>query len=215
MTVHATLEAMDRTTPVAAPDLELEPDYDHVVVLHNISWDQYTSLNDARGESAHPRMAYLDGTLEIMSTSFRHEVGKTLIARLVEAFAEERDVEATGMGSTTFRKKALQAGLEPDECYCIDRIKKVPDLALEVIHTSGGVDKLEIYRRLGVREVWFWVNGKIWVYRLVARHYKPLTESEALAGIDLDDLARIVTTTDDAKQTSAVRAYRRSLTRRR
>jgi hypothetical protein len=31
-----------------------------------------------------------------------------------------------------------------------------PDIAIEVIWTSGGIDKLEVYRKLGVREVWYY-----------------------------------------------------------
>jgi hypothetical protein len=30
-----------------------------------------------------------------------------------------------------------------------------------VIWTSGGIDKLEVYRRLRVREVWIWKSGRI------------------------------------------------------
>nr|WP_238569050.1 Uma2 family endonuclease [Xenococcus sp. PCC 7305] len=60
-----------------------------------------------------------------------------------------------GLGSTTFRKEDQQAGKQPDECYCLDTDKDIPDLAIEVIYTSGGVDILKIYQCLGVKEVWF------------------------------------------------------------
>ena len=33
--------------------------------------------------------------------------------------------------------------------------KEIPELAIEVVYTSGGIDILKIYRRLGVKEVWF------------------------------------------------------------
>src|SRR5207302_1801472 len=109
----------------------------------------------ARRENASVRMAYLEGVLEIVSPSPTHEKWKKFIARLVEAYAEERGLTMDGMGSTTFRKKAKKAGIEPDECYLFNEEKPYPDLAIEVVVTHGGLDRLEIYRRLGVREVWF------------------------------------------------------------
>jgi Uma2 family endonuclease len=184
---------------------------DQIVVLRAIAWEQYDALVEARGDDAGPRMAYLDGLLEIMTVSPRHEYEKKLIARLLEAYAEERDVSLNGFGQTTYRKKAKKAGLEPDECYCVGAEKSLPDLAIEVFYTSGGVDKLEIYRRLEVGEVWFWVKGTFWIYQLVSRRYEKVERSRVLPALDLDEIAHIVVTTDRAHQTEAVRAYRRSL----
>jgi len=87
----------------------------------------------------------------------------------------------------------------------------VPDLAIEVVNTSGGVDKLEIYRRLKVAEVWFWQKGRFWVHRLKERRYAQVDRSEVLPDLDLKELARVVTATDPARQTEAVRAWREAL----
>jgi len=185
---------------------------DQLVLLRGIPWDQYDALVRARGADPGPRMAYLDGHLEIMTVGPKHEYEKKLLARLIEAWAEERDVSLNGFGQTTYRKKAKMAGLEPDECYCVGPQKgDVPDLAIEIFHTSGGVDKLEIYRRLGVPEVWFWARGELWVYRLVDRQYEKVERSYALPALDLGEISRIVRETDWAHQTEAVRAYRRAL----
>jgi Uma2 family endonuclease len=197
--------------PVAAP----RRDRDQVVVLRDIPWAQYDALCDARAESAGPRLAYLEGTLEIMSPSRRHEYEKTLIARLVEAYAEESGLSLNGYGSETYRRKAEEAGIEPDECYCVGPAKKVPDFAIEVFYTSGGVNKLEIYRRLKVPEVWFWAKGGFWIYRLRNRRYAQVERSEVLPDLDLDAIARLVAETDESHQTEAVRAFRRTLRRRR
>ncbi len=106
----------------------------------------------------------------------------------------------------TFRRKAKAAGLEPDECYCVGKMRPRPDVAIEIVHTSGGARKLEIYRRLGVPEVWFWINGRFWIYRLVGRTYRQEATSTAIAGIDLMTIERIIANTDDDQQTEAVRA---------
>jgi Uma2 family endonuclease len=200
-------------TPARPPALR-PSNRDQVVVLRDIPWAQYDALCEARKDSAGPRLSYLDGTLEIMSPARKHEYEKTLIARLVEAFAEESELSLNGFGSETFRKKAKDAGVEPDECYCVGPAKRYPDLAIEVVNTSGGVDKLEIYRRLEVSEVWFWQKGQFWVYHLTGRKYAPRERSALLPGLDLGNVARIVAATDESHQTEAVRAYRRSLRRR-
>lgn len=65
-------------------------------------------------------MTYLEGSLELMSTSPEHERLKTIIGRLIEAFAEEADLDLNGFGAATFRKEAAARGLEPDECYTLE-----------------------------------------------------------------------------------------------
>jgi len=189
---------------------------DHVVVLRNISWAQYEEIDRARGQDVvKPRMYYLDGELELMSTGRRHEIDKKLLARLVECYAEEARVSLMGMGSTTLQDALELAGAEPDECYCVGHDGEVPDLAIEVVQTSGGIDKLEIYRRLGVKEVWFFIDERFEIYRRWGEGYQRRTRSVAVAGIDLDAIARIVIDSIDAQQTEVVRAYRRTLKRRR
>lgn len=215
--MSAILEEMDRRQePHIGPPVPVpwsETDRDQIIVLPGVSWAHYEALSAARS-STRPRMAYLDGALEVMTTSLRHEIWKKLIARLVEAYVDETGGPLNALGSTTFRKKAKKAGAEPDECYCVGRVRNVPELAIEVVYTSGGIDKLEVYRRLGGAEVWFWIEGRFWIYRQVDGRFEERSRSAALPGIDLDEIARIVISTDDSEQAEAVRAYRRSLRQR-
>jgi len=207
--------AMDLRPSLPFPEPPFpEPGGDQVVVLHGVSWDQYVALSNAR-TSSRPLMAYLDGELEIVSTSREHEIDKKLIARFVEAYADAASVSLNAIGNATFRKKAKSAGVEPDECYCVGPMKKFPTLAIEVVYTSGGVDKLEIYRRLGVTEVWFWIERRFWIYRLVGKTYEPQNKSGEMPRLDLDRLTRAIHATEESGQTEAVRAYRNSLRRRR
>jgi len=208
------MENMDRErSPHRPVRLDSFDGHDSVVVLRGVTWDQYVALNDAQGEGAYPRMAYLDGELEVMVTSSRHELVKKILARMVEVYSEEADVALIGLGNTTWRDKAKRVGVEPDECYAVGKIRKVPDLAIEVVYTSGGVKKLERYRRLGVLEVWFWIDEEIEVYRLGRRGYRKRSRSVVLRGIELDSIARRIVTADVEKQTDAVRAYRKSVRR--
>jgi len=179
--------------------------------LEGITWQQYDALV-ALFMNQFPalRMTYLEGVLELMSTSPEHERLKTIIARLIEAFAEEADLDLNGYGAATFRKEAAERGLEPDECYTFGVLDETPDIAVEVVITSGGIDKLAVYKGLGVQEVWFWENGVFSVYGLIdsASGYKKLDNSQLLPGIDLPALSEFM---DQPSQTQAVKAYRRSL----
>jgi Uma2 family endonuclease len=119
---------------------------------------------------------------------------KKFIARLIEAYADQRRIELLGFGSETYRREAAERGLEPDECYCVGAEKDVPDIALEVITTSGGIDKLEVYRGLEVPEVWFWVDVRFAIYELVAGSYQPRARSRFLPALDLQRLAELFDT---------------------
>lgn len=141
-----------------------------------------------------------------------HEAIKSLLGRLVEAFAEERDIDLNSYGSWTLKRRPEEAGAEPDECYIVGTVKKrVPDLAIEVAWTRGGIDKLEIYRRLGVREVWMWsANKGLEVHALRGARYQRISRSELIPEIELTALARLALSPN---HTRAVREYRASLKR--
>lgn len=84
-------------------------------------------------------------------------------------------------------------GAEPDECYIIgERDADRPHLAIEVEWTSGRIDKLDIHRKLGVPEVWYWSKGRISVYRLDGERYAPAAASDVLPGLDLELLMRFL-----------------------
>ena len=120
------------------------------VLLHGVDWGQYEALLDVLADDFPTlRLSYLEGTLEIMTNSPEHEDLKKMIGMLVEAYLQETRTRFHAGGSTTFRKAAKQRGLEPDECYCLGEKKEFPDLAIEVVISSGLVDKLEIYRGPG------------------------------------------------------------------
>ncbi|AFY79462.1 hypothetical protein Ple7327_4351 [Pleurocapsa sp. PCC 7327] len=165
-------------------------------ITTGVSWEQYEKLLDRLGDSLRYRVTYLDGILEIMSPSRRHERSKSVIASLLEAYFQERRIQYFPLGSTTLCKEEKKGGTEPDESYCIGMDKEIPDLAIEVVVTSGGVDKLAVYKKLGVREVWFWQNDRFSVYCLRGDEYEKIPASELLPNLDLELLSQYVTHTD-------------------
>jgi len=160
------------------------------VLLHGVDWKQYSALLEVLGDNFPTlRLSYLEGTLEIMTNAPEHEDLQKMIGMLVEAYLQETRTRFHAGGSTTFRKAAKQRGLEPDECYCLGAKKEFPDLEIEVVITSGLVDKLEIYRGLGVAEVWQWQAGKFSIFHLRPNGYELLANSELLPDLDLTLLA--------------------------
>ena len=179
------------------------------VVLDGVSWQQYELLLATLGDDFPAlRLSYLEGTLEIMTTSPLHEELKSIIRMLLEAYFQEFQIRYHCIGSATFRKMARQRGLEPDECYCLGQKKEVPDLAIEVVLSSGMVDKLEIYRGLDVTEVWVWEAGQFTIRHLRTDGYERITRSELLPDCDIELLARYV---KPEEQFDAVMAFREEL----
>lgn len=199
------MEALVRQ-PTESPDPNT---IDQRVYLRDVDWEQYEAMLRSRGESAVPRLTYIDGVVEIMSPSIYHKSDKTRLARLIEAWCIESGIDLSGYGSWTLKKRKKQAGAEPDECYVVERDggqkkdPKVPDFAIEVVWTHGGIDKLEVYQRLGVREVWYWRDGQLRFFALRGELYEEIPASEVLPELDV---ALIVPFMDrDRSQSQAVR----------
>jgi Uma2 family endonuclease len=104
----------------------------------------------------------------------------------------------------TYRNEAEARGLEPDECYCVGELKDIPDFAIEVIVTSGGIDKLQVYLGLNVSEVWFWQDGQFSLYRLQSGTYQNCENSVFFPELDLVLLASFV---QPDNQPTAVREF--------
>ena len=185
-------------------------DIDQSVRFSSVAFHHYNALEQARGENAGPRLTFFKGVLEIMSPSVHHELLKKRLARLIEVYAEEKDIALEGCGSWTLKDRAKEAGLEPDECYVVGSVDDSdrPDFAIEVVWTSGGVSKLEVYRALGVPEVWFWQDDKLSFFHLRGGKYHRAVRSKYLPKLDPALLAHAMAA---PSQTSALRAFRGKL----
>jgi len=192
------------------PQEDRVPQTDHIVVLRGATWADYQRLLEIRGDRSAPRITYLEGAIEIMSPSRSHESVKSRIGCLVEAWCLEKGIDFDTYGSWTLEDKREDRGAEPDECYVFGVVDEPerPHLAIEVIWTSGGLDKLEVYRKLGVQEVWFWRRGEILPHVLRGTRYLAAEESEVLPGIDLAQLASFL---DRPSTSQAIRGYRAAL----
>ena len=138
------------------------------LILDNVSWEEYTRLLRTF-EGRHLRLTYDRGRLEIMTLSYEHEYSGDFLGRMVVVLTEELNLPIRGGGSTTFRRRKMKKGLEPDNCYWIAHEADVrnlkiidlrkdppPDLAIEVDVNSSSMNRMRIYAALKVPEVWRW-----------------------------------------------------------
>jgi len=198
-----------------------QPEPESHVVLHNISWERYEALLTILGDDQPGlRLNYLKGELEIWMPGREHEKLKRMIARLLEIYALETDIDLYSCGSATFRKAAAQRGLEPDESYCIGSDKDYPDLAIEIVmrqvaagaNTTRLLDRLEIYKGLGIPEIWIWKNGQLTIQQLNSEgtEYRSTERSQFFPDLDLAHLTHFI---NPVAEPPMIRAFRDSLHR--
>ena len=178
---------------------------DQRIIIEGMSWETYERLLADFGESHTVRMAFDQGTLEIMAPSFAHERPAHLLVQIVGILAEVREIDLIGAGSTTFKREDVARGFEPDASFYIQHSADVrgnreidlhsdppPDLVIEIDITHPSLDKLSIYAALGVPEVWRYTRQQMRIYQRDAEGYVAVDTSMVLSGITSHDLTQLV-----------------------
>jgi Uma2 family endonuclease len=115
------------------------------------------------------------------------------------------------MAHGPLRRRTRTGAPKPDECYVFGDVREPerPDLAIEVVWSPRGLDTLEIYRKLGVREVWYWPRrGGLTVHALRGERYEEIPRSIVLPDLDLPELVGFL---DRPTASRAIREYRTHL----
>jgi len=138
-----------------------------------------------------------------------HERINYRIGRLIEAYCTGRGLVIEGYGSWTLKDKTLKVGAEPDCCYVFSTAipEKRPDLSVEVVWTSGGLGKLEVWRRLQVPEVWFWIDDVITIHVLGADGYQQVERSPRLPELELSKMYELLALDSTQEAYDRMRAY--------
>src|SRR4028119_1838936 len=89
------------------------------VLLDDVSWQEFEAILEELGEHRASRIAYSRGTLEIRMPLPEHEVNKEIIGDMVKILLEELEIDRECFGSTTFKRKDMLQGIEPDNCFYI------------------------------------------------------------------------------------------------
>ncbi len=156
-------------------------------------WKQFKVLEDLlRSEYAGVRLFYLDGKIELMTVSQRHELVKSILEALLVTFFFQHQINAVPMGNATMQSEEQGSSAEPDLSYRFDGELGLPELAIEIVLSSGGVPKLRRYLSLGIAEVWFWQDEALSLYHLEKGQYVKLQSSHFLPALDIAKLNRCI-----------------------
>lgn len=195
MTAVITPNKVERLQQIFALAQTRDTNSDEVFVLNNVSWEQFNELLKTIPDQRGILFRYLAGELEIMAPSHNHELVVERFGTLLECYFVEKDIDYIALGSKTLKKESVKRGIEPDKCFFFSEDQEFPDLAIEVVITSGGIDLLEIYKEFGVQEVWFWEKGKISIFSLNDSVYLEVEQSILLADLKKEILEVFLTAT--------------------
>lgn len=193
------------------------------LVLKNISWDDFEQILVELGYRRASRIAYYQGILEIKVPLAGHESGKENIGDLVKVILEELDIEFASLGSTTFKRQVMNAGVEPDACFYIQNEAAIrgkeridlnfdppPDLAIEIDLTSDSEIKKNSYAALGVPELWIYDGRSLKIYLLQDRQYVTTEQSQIFPNLPiLTAIPQYVTQSRVEGRNVAIKAFRR------
>ena len=162
---------------------------DQVLSLLGMTWKDFEYFTDE--EYLGYRISYRDGEITIVSPGRNHERIVQVINRLIVAYCEKFNILDFPFGSTTL-KHPPSVGKEPDISFAFEVDKDIPDLAVEVVFSSGGIADLEKYRILGIKEVWLWQNNEMTFYLLENNSYRTIETSNFLPKISASNLVSFV-----------------------
>lgn len=141
----------------------------------------------------------------------QHETVKERIGTLLDLYLLQIGLDYTPTGSMTLESEAGLVKREADKSYKLGANRARPDLAIEVVVTSGGINKLEAYKRLKISEVWFWEDGTLAIYHLRTAtqfRYEQIASSEELPELDMALMLRCINMTNHVE---AVKSFQQAL----
>jgi Uma2 family endonuclease len=162
--------------------------------------------------------------LEVMSPPPLHERHASRLGQLARLLMLELRIPFESMGSFTLKQRKAKRGLEPDRCFytrnsgavrgkrTIDLGKDPPpDLAIEIEVSRRLLDRTDVYRRLGVPEVWCYDGHRLRVLSLEMRTgYKDVTQSPTFPDLPLGEVHRLLELSwgmDELEWTTAVQDW--------
>ena len=210
------------------------------ISLKGIKWNTYQALLKDLAETSRKRVTYDQEILEIMSNGCsrrwncipaysatplpEHEINKRFLGRIVETATEVLGLEIYSLGSVTLMRKDLQRGIEPDECYYISREATMrgkltldlnhdppPDLAIEIDITSSSLNRLDIYAKLGITEVWRFDGQNLLIYILQDEVYRQQEKSNVLSVLSRSEILQFLKQRQEMGENALLKKFRQWL----
>ncbi|MEA5470535.1 Uma2 family endonuclease [Spirulina sp. 06S082] len=183
--------------PVVKPVSQMQLAPGSIVTIPNMNWQEFEAILQELGEKRSARVAYSQGTLEIMTPLPEYEIPRDLISDIVKILLKHSGLPYQPFGSTTFKREGF-AGVEPDACFYIQNYQKMigvrrlrkddppPDLAVEMDVTSKTT--LEAYEAIAVPELWIYDRGQLKIYYWENGTYRETENSPILPNFNLTRL---------------------------
>ncbi|MEI6328667.1 MAG: Uma2 family endonuclease [Pseudanabaena sp. ELA645] len=150
-----------------------------------------------------------------------HELPNRFLASLIEAIADELELEILNAGSLRLDREDLAKAIEPHTCFYIQNELAVrnlqtitlpenppPDLAIESDYTNSSINKLGLYAALGVPELWRIQNKAIAVYILENGKYERSATSLIFPLFPIAEFPILLERSQSDGQRAAVRIFR-------
>jgi Uma2 family endonuclease len=185
---------------------------DEPITIEGLTWREFKATAQLI-DRAGVRLSFLNGILEIRRMPGEQpETVKERIGTLLDLYLLQLGIDYTPTGSMTLESEEGLVKREADKSYKLAPNRLYPDLVIEVIVTSGGIDKLEAYKRLQIPEVWFWQKGCLTIHHLRMNEqgvdYEQLTSSEELPDLDMSVLLDCI---DIPRHVDAVKVFRQAI----
>jgi Uma2 family endonuclease len=186
-----------------APSAEMPPlgaDAPQRFLFESADWALYEQMRE-RLSGRHVFVTYYKGKLELVTTSLLHEMVVGLVAMMIRVLAEETRTPLKGAGTVTLRREDLDEGTQADSSfYTVNEAKmrgkqkldlKVdppPDLAVEVEITKRLGERKNIYREIGVPELWVYGVGRLTILVRQAEDYQVVDRSPTFPHLSPQEL---------------------------
>jgi Uma2 family endonuclease len=178
------------------------------ILVHGARWEFYETFVDALPEGSPIRLAFDGKDLEILVTGPLHDDYADLLDAFSKAVAGALGIRFKPQGQTTWKRSAIQKGIESDRCYYIapEKIAAAiaaknagsnnvedypnPDLAMEVDISAPEADRAGIYSSLRVAELWTFDASALTIRRLREDGTYQIVEQSGFLPIRADQVAR-------------------------
>lgn len=180
-----------------------------IISIPDRTWAQFKLLQQAFENSQAVKLSFFQNTIEISMPSEAHDLFSRLIFFLIGIYCLEKQIQFIPTGSAD-REKEGEVSLQPDESFYVGDRKTIPDLAIEIVFSSGNESKLPKYQALEIPEVWFWEDGVFALYSFVNGSYQRISRSRILEALDIELLTRcmLMAETNDLE---AIATFRQEL----
>ena len=196
-----------------------------VLLFSDVSWEDYENVMEDLADRPGLRIAYDEGTLEIMSPLPPHEEYKDTILRLTQVLSEELDIPIETRGSTTWRRRKRSKGVEPDTCFYVANAERIigkrdinlesdppPDIAVEIEITAESLSKFPIYAALKVPEIWRYDGTQVQMYKMTPDgEYLEIEASQFFSVLTSAMLTGLLEASKTQGQTQALKLLRQEI----